>query len=749
MKEKKNKTPEKVFPGIAVIDRYEKSLRESEERFRKFSEATREGIIIHDKGKIIEVNQALCRMFGYEEREFIGKDAVDLVADEESKETIKKKIESKYEGTFESLNVKKDGTKLYCEVSAREITYKGSRLRIVAFKDINERKKYERALKDSEEKYRMLIESASDAIFVMDKDGNFLQTNTKGYSILGYLHEEFMRMNITDVIPAEEIKKQPLKLKEIKVGESFFNERKLKCKDGKIILVEASVTRLPNNTFQAILRDISERKKAELAILQSQENYKNLIEYSPDGIFIHDEHGDVFFANPAALRIMGINSLEELNNKHIFQHLLPEYHDAVRERKKQLDRGEHLEFMLMKIRKADGTILEVETKPIEITFEGKKVMLVVYHDISFQRKLEKEQLRAQIAEETNKKLKLEISERKKAEKEIEESKKYIISLIESSLDVICAVDKEGCIVEFNNAAQQVFGYSKAEVLGKNADILYKEGTDRAKINEGLERTGKYTGEVINRRKNGKEFVSYLSASVLKNEGGRVIGSMGVSRDITENKETEEKIRQSLKEKEVLLKEVHHRVKNNLQVISSILNLQSSYVTDKKTLDILRESQNRIKSMSFIHEILYQTKDFSSINFSEYVVNLTNNLIHSYSRNNNINLKLGVGNVFLNLDLAIPCGLIINELVSNSLKYAFPDQKKGTVDISIKQAEEFITIEIADNGTGLPKGIDYRNTESLGLQLVMTLVEQLEGDIVLDNSSKGAKYKVVFRNQHKN
>jgi len=740
------KEDNKFFPGIAVIDKYEKSLQESEERFRQLSDATTEGIIIHNKGRILEVNKAFCKMLGYEENEMIGMDAL-MLAVPEAREMIMQRITSGDENPYEVIGIRKDGTNIHCEVSARKITYKGIELRVVAFRDISRRKLYEKALKESEEKYRMLVESASDAIFVMDEKGRFLQTNRQGHTILGYSLEEFMKMSIVDVIPPRDLVKNPLRINEIKHRESFFSERNLKCKNGKTILVEASVTRLPDGNLQAILRDISERKKSEDALKQSQENYKSLIEYSPDGIFIHDERGVVFFANPAALKIMGISALEELKTRNIFHYLLPQYHDVVRERKKKMEDGEHLEFMLMRIKRTDGTIIEVESKPIEIVFEGRKAMLVVYHDISFQRQLEKEQLRAQMAEEANLILQQEIKERKKIEKEIQEGKKYITSLIESSLDVICAVDKEGYVTEFNKAAQEIFGYSREDVVGNHVGILYKDGEDRTKINKDLEATGKFAGEVINKRKNGEEFICFLSASVIKDEKGQIIGSMGVSRDITEKKETEEKIRQSLREKEVLLKEVHHRVKNNLQVISSILNLQSSYVTDEKTLDLFRESQNRIKSMSFIHEILYQTKDFSSINFSDYVVNLTNNLFHSYSRNNNISLKLNVGNVFLNLDLAIPCGLVINELISNALKYAFPGQKKGTINISIKQAEEFITIEIADNGAGLPKNVDYRNTESLGLQLVMTLVEQLEGDIVLDNS-KGAKYKIVFRNHHK-
>ena len=235
------------------------------------------------------------------------------------------------------------------------------------------------------------------------------------------------------------------------------------------------------------------------------------------------------------------------------------------------------------------------------------------------------------------------------------------------------------------------------------------------------------------------------------EDGKVLEVSGIGHDITEKKISEAQIRQSLQEKEVLLKEVHHRVKNNLQVISSILNLQSSYVKDEGTLNILKESQNRIKSMAFIHESLYQTKDFSSINFTEYVINLSQNLLQSYSNfDREIKLNLDIQNVFLNLDLAIPCGLIINEIVSNVLKYAFVDKSEGgEISIKMEIVGENLILLVGDNGKGLPKHIDYRNTESLGLQLVVTLTDQLSGTIELD-LTKGTNYTIIFKqNQVKN
>lgn len=214
-------------------------------------------------------------------------------------------------------------------------------------------------------------------------------------------------------------------------------------------------------------------------------------------------------------------------------------------------------------------------------------------------------------------------------------------------------------------------------------------------------------------------------------------------DNTERKEIDRKIRDSLKEKEVLLQEVHHRVKNNLQVISSILNLQSSYVDDEGTLEILKESQNRIKSMSFIHETLYRTTDFSSINFAEYIKSLSYNLIQSYRLQNcHIEFEADIDVVEMSIDQAIPCGLIVNELVSNALKYAYKDREEGKLSILLKDINNRIHLRISDDGIGLPENFKFEKTDSLGVQLVYSLTEQLDGTIDVESNS-GTSFLITF------
>ncbi len=208
------------------------------------------------------------------------------------------------------------------------------------------------------------------------------------------------------------------------------------------------------------------------------------------------------------------------------------------------------------------------------------------------------------------------------------------------------------------------------------------------------------------------------------------------------------LQNSLSEKEVLLKEIHHRVKNNLQVISSLLYLNSKKIQDKEVLNMFKESQNRVKSIALIHERLYQSKDLGSIDFKEYVQRLTNDLFRSYAVNQSVvRLDININNVFVNIDTAVPCGLIINELISNSFKYAFPnyeaENKTGIIRIDFTRLNENeLSLVVSDDGIGIPQSINEKKNGSLGLQLVETLVAQLEGILEIDGSS-GTTFKIKF------
>ncbi len=221
--------------------------------------------------------------------------------------------------------------------------------------------------------------------------------------------------------------------------------------------------------------------------------------------------------------------------------------------------------------------------------------------------------------------------------------------------------------------------------------------------------------------------------------------LDLEREVAERKQAEEKIKASLKEKEILLQEVHHRVKNNMQIISSLFSLQSGRIKDKQASEIFKSSQNRVRSMALIHERFYQSKDMARVDFAEYAKSLTSHLFSSHGISPRaVKLNLKIKDVFLDLNSAIPCGLIINELVSNSLKHAFPGDKKGEINIAMHPLnKDGMEVIVSDNGVGLPKKVDFRKTDSLGLHLVNLLAEdQLHGDIKLDRK-KGTSFHIRF------
>jgi two-component sensor histidine kinase len=225
------------------------------------------------------------------------------------------------------------------------------------------------------------------------------------------------------------------------------------------------------------------------------------------------------------------------------------------------------------------------------------------------------------------------------------------------------------------------------------------------------------------------------------EAGKPTTATVVAYDITQRKQIEAQLRKSLEEKVVLLQEIHHRVKNNMQVISSLLSLQTGYVDNPLVIEYFRDSQSRVHSMALVHEKLYRSQDLTRIDFAEYIEDLAHHLFQMHHINSqDISLNVETDSAFVKLDQAIPCGLILNELISNALKHAFPPGQNGEVWVVLKaEHPEMLNLTIGDNGIGFPGHIDFYNSGTLGLQLVNTLIKQLGGTIEL-----GSRFSTEFR-----
>lgn len=325
----------------------------------------------------------------------------------------------------------------------------------------------------------------------------------------------------------------------------------------------------------------------------------------------------------------------------------------------------------------------------------------------------------------------DLTAQKKAEALLKESEVRLHRIIESNADSMLIVDGEGFIRFVNAATVSLFDRPEKELLGSHFGFPTTAG-DRVEIN------------IVRPAATGLTMAE-MRITDIEWLGQRMY--LAVLRDITEKRQAEKQIRESLAEKELLLKEIHHRVKNNMQIVSSLLKMQTRYVEDEKLLEIFRESQNRINAMATIHSILYASDNFATINFGKYIRDMAKQLFRSYNTNPGISLELKADDCLLSIDTVIPCGLMINELISNALKHAFPEGRRGEILIEMNQSASGIEMRFVDNGVGFPENLDFRNTKTLGMRLVSMLVKQLGGSIELIRNG-GARFEIFLKGDNK-
>jgi|GEM_PF-2539299 len=342
----------------------------------------------------------------------------------------------------------------------------------------------------------------------------------------------------------------------------------------------------------------------------------------------------------------------------------------------------------------------------------------------------------------------DLIQEKKMKKALHESEEMYKTLLKTDPDSVVTTDLEGNIIQFSQRTMFMHGYSQDELEGKSIfDLFAPECQDKAlrTLMETIENGTSRNNQLTLLKKDGARFTGEINASTIKNLKGEDFTVMYTMRDITHHKQAEAQIQASLDEKEVLLREIHHRVKNNLQIISSLLNLQSSYLKDETSRDVLKESKDRVKSMAMIHQKLYQSGNFEEIEMGEYIEYLVNGLFSSYGVDSDkIKLNTDLQKIYLDIDTAIPLGLIINEIITNSIKHAFPGELKGEIFIKIFQEGENYLIVVADNGVGLPEDLDVEKTASLGMQLVNNLVRQIDGELELKRT-RGTEFRIKFTN----
>jgi PAS domain S-box-containing protein len=334
------------------------------------------------------------------------------------------------------------------------------------------------------------------------------------------------------------------------------------------------------------------------------------------------------------------------------------------------------------------------------------------------------------------------------EREIaDHQRSMLVQLVESSDDAIIGLTIEGKIKSWNNGAAKVFGYTAADVIGRSITMLaVPEQQQRLQtILDAIEAGERFSHyELDHQRADGTRFPASVTTSSVLDQNGRTIGLSKVVRDITGQKQVERQLRASLLEKEVLLREIHHRVKNNLQVIASLLNIQMAGEQNETVHRRLLESQSRIQSMAIVHQLLYQSKDLAQIDFDEYLTKLSKHLVETYNLESpRIRVEVKAAPIRLDVDHAIPCGLIVNELVTNALTHAFPDDRTGTIRIDIVATNSHVTLTVRDDGVGIPPDLRLEDAHTFGLRIARTLAHQLGGTIKLTRQEVGTSVEIEF------
>ncbi len=537
-----------------------------------------------------------------------------------------------------------------------------------------ERKRLERKVKTTEDLFEITFEQASVGMSHLSANKNILKVNQKMCDIVGYNKLELVGKNIDSFTHKDDIKIDGKKLNELLKGviKNYSFEKRLIRKDGTIIWVNITRTLIKTEDnpiiIFSILEDITLKKRTEQILNESFENYKLLAENSPDIIVRLDKNLNFLYVNSSVEKIEG-KKPEELIGRNLSEFIEPERLKIIRDRIENAARSKKKQYYQedLKIVVGERTV-EVIYVP-ELDKDGE-----VNSFFSISR---------------------DITERIEAQKEIERKNILLEKILENIPAGVWIVDEHGNMIMHNKASEEIWGGTRnisirkqPEFKGWWADSGKKiEPEEWASFN--AFKYGKtYLNQIINIECfDGIKKTMMNSAVPMFDNNKKVIGVVVINQDITKLIQIENDLKSSLADKEMLMKEIHHRVKNNFQIISSLLSLQINSPKNKSADEILSESRDRVKSMAILHEKLYKSHDINSINFEGYIKGVLNNLQSSYRlKEKNISLEIDIDEVIVSIDSAINLGLIINEIVVNSLKHAFTDKAGGTIIIRLKEKE---------------------------------------------------------------
>jgi len=691
----------------------------------KFLEAINDGyLLIDEETKIIDLNSAYCDITGYTREELLSMNMADLRPDM-TVEDIKKIIRTVIERggfEFETRHKTKDGKILELSASVVPINIDGTNYVGGFVRDETEQKNAKRELEKSEQKFKSLFDYNPNAVYSFDLEGNFMSANKSLESMLGYSIEELKTMDFGPLTDPEDRDRVWNHFERAARGEPQKYEARGKHKDGHTL--HFLISNLPIHVDGEIVgvfgiaQDITELKETSRKLKESEERWQRLVENNPQCVVIMIDQV-IEYINPEGARLLGGKSSEDIIGKSVYDFVHSSDMELVKKRLPEVEKMNNLPSSEQKIVRLDGEVRDVIVHSVPVMYEGKEAVQTVLQDVT---------------------------EMKQREQELRESEERWHRLVANNPQPVQVI-KNGEIIFLNQSGAELYGVQKpTELIGTHImELVHPESRPLVEKRRSQLEKGRHLepNEVKITRKDGEIRYIEIHSIPIKYKGERAIQT--VIHDVTERKKREKVIEASLREKEVLLQEIHHRVKNNLAVITGLLELQAMNVENEEIQQILKESQLRINSMAIIHEKLYQSDTLSDIGIDEYIRELVSSIQDTHNFQRTIEVNFDLESLSLSVNQAIPCALILNELVVNCYKHAFGPKSKGTIDIAMKKSGKKLKLSVADDGKGLPEGFKVEEQPSLGMTLIHTLSGQLHGTLEVESRGKGngTKFTVIF------
>ncbi|HMV44912.1 MAG TPA: PAS domain S-box protein [Leptospiraceae bacterium] len=585
---------------------------------------------------------------------------------------------------------------------------------VLVFRDVTKEYAMLTQIEESEKKYSILFnKSGIPTVLTKLPENQFVDVNESFENIFGYTKNEVVGKTSVEMGIVKKIDQVETEYHVNSPQKSYTGEREITTKSGesKFVTIHVSKVQLKNNDYAiTTIYDITDRKKYEKLI----SNQANMLANVNDAIIATDSEFRITYWNASAVKIYGWKEEEALGQyapsllKTIY--IGKERSDVV---KSVLDKGKFFDVFIQS--RKDGTQFYMEGNIVLLRDESLNVIgyISVNRDVTNRIKLE---------------------EKQKA------SEARLNGIVESAMDAIISLNQDSKVLLFNTAAEKMFGYKSEEVLNKNLDVLipqrYKEKyPDSVEIFLRLGEVKRKKGQVIEMvglRSNGEEFFIEVSISKINLGEEKIITA--ILRDITVRKNSEQKIINLLNEKEIILKEVHHRIKNNMLTILGLLTIQSSRLENQTIKNILLDAAGRVKSMMILYDKLYNTEDNGNISLKTYLPSFIQEIVNIFYVINPVQIETKIDDIILTPTILSPLGIIFNEWITNTIKY---NSTKGQISIrvSAERLDNHIRITYEDNGSGLPEGISYENSTGFGLQLIHMLAHQINGSVFIDQKNR--------------